>query len=62
VAGELISLGLDVQTVKERSDRPKDEVLAVQEGTFAVGDTVELTVSSGPGKGDAGGDDEGGDH
>ena len=57
VEAELAQLGLEVETQESESDRPKGEVIAVEEGTFVAGDTVTVTSSDGPGEGN----DEGGD-
>lgn len=58
VEKDLKELGLSIEKVEADSDRPKEEVIAVQEGTYAPGDTVVVTLSKGPGKGNnEGGDD-----
>ena len=63
VTRDLEALGLVVEAVPDpASEAPKDEVVAVDEGTFAPGDTVTVTYSDpAPGGGPGTGDDEGGD-
>ena len=54
VTADLEALGLVVDAVADPdSEAPKDEVTAVQEGTYRAGDTVTVTYSDAkPGKGD----------
>jgi len=60
VTSDLEALGLVVEAVPDpTSEAPKNEVVAVDEGTFAPGDTVTVTFSDAePGQGNDDGEDQ----
>jgi len=62
VTSDLEALGLVVDAVPDpASEAPKDEVTAVEEGTYQEGDTVTVTYSDAQPGPPGDGDDQGGD-